>query len=163
MQQPSSPGIGPAHIMKPPEISRQHVLDLIGTMLAERHRLPRSEASVSVRRYGGGDGDAETPAIIAFVRLNAWRPDVLLRSPQIERQLRQAVHRASGIRIGYVFWRVSSSVATPADLTERVPVRAAAPRVAHLQQAAQQAGALPPADAPVTDWTDLAEDLPNEN
>ncbi len=147
--------------MKPSEISRQHVVDLIGTLLSDQHRLPQGEASVSVRRYGGGDGQAT--AMIAFVRLNAWRPDVLLQSARIERQLRQAVHRLTGIRIGYVFWRVSSSVVTPADVGERLPVRAAAPRVAHLQQVARQAGALSPVDAPVTDWTDLAETLPMEH
>ncbi len=142
------------------QTSRQQVLALINSLLADQHRLPSGEASVSVRRYGGGDD--ETPAMIALVRLNTWRPDILLRSAQIERQLRLAVHRAIGVRIGYVFWRVASNVTTPADVNERIPVRAAAPRLAQLQQTAQQAGAMPPDNAPVTDWADLADTLPME-
>ncbi len=141
-------------------ISRDHITDLIVGVLARRHGLSTNEVSVSVRRFG--TGAEEMPALIAFVRLDAWRPEVLLRGPAIEREIRARILEATGVRVGYVFWRVASTVVAPTDPPGAPPVRVSARRVDALSRAAQAAGATPPADAPVTDWADVEHTLPLE-
>jgi hypothetical protein len=132
--------------------NRQPLIDAITAVLA-LHDLPPGAASVSLRSYGGSDGDM--PALIVFVRLNAWKPDVLLNGKIIEKRLRDTLYKALKVRVGYVYWRVGSDVETPFDHTERFHVRTPARRVEALGREAQAAGAVPPPDAPVTDWSDV--------
>lgn len=135
--------------------SRQPLIDAITAVLA-LHGLPSGSASISLRSYGGSDG--EVPALIVFVRLNAWKPDVLLHGKIIEKRLRDTLYKALKVRIGYLYWRIGADVETPFDQTERFHVRAAAERLEALGRQAQAAGAVPPADAPVTDWSDIGDE-----
>lgn len=133
-----------------PITGRQALIDAIAAVLAS-HDLPPGSATVNVRSYGGGD----VPAMIVFVRLNVWKPEVLLRSKVIEKRVRDTLLKAMQVRIGYVFWRIGSDVETPHDVGERFHVRTSAPRLAALTREAESAGATPPRDAPVTDWVDI--------
>lgn len=142
------------------EMDRQKVTELIVEHLRARHNVRVGDVSVTLRKYGGTGGEA--PSLIAFVRLNTWRPDLLLRGSLIERGTREHVRNELGLRIGYVFWRIASSVATPAEATQRFPARASPGRVKALEDAAAAAGAAPPVDAPVTDWADAEHTLPME-
>ncbi|HEY2928481.1 hypothetical protein [Piscinibacter sp.] len=135
-----------------PATSQRQLIEAITAVLAQ-HDLPPGSASVSVRSYGGSAGDV--PALLVFVRLNVWKPDVLLGSKIIEKRVRDTLYKAMKVRIGYVFWRIGSDVETPYDHTERFHVRAAAPRLEALSREAEAAGATPPADAPLTDWSDM--------
>jgi hypothetical protein len=146
-------------VNSPPEspvTGRQPLVDAITAILAQ-HDLPPGCATVSLRSYGGAG--AHVPALIVFVRLNEWKPDVLLHSKIIEKRVRDALFKAMRVRIGYLFWRVGSDVDTPFDHIERFHVRAAAARLQALNDEAQAAGAMPPTDAPLTDWSDI-EDTP---
>lgn len=135
-----------------PTPSRQPLIDAITAVLA-LHDLPPSSATVNLRSYSGSDGD--TPAMIVFIRLNVWKPDALLNGKIIEKRLRDTLYKAMKVRIGYVYWRVGSDVDTPLDYTERFHVRAPARRIEALGREAEAAGAVPSADAPVTDWSDM--------
>jgi hypothetical protein len=117
--------------------------------------VPRGSASVSLRSYGGAD--SAQPALLVFVRLNSWLPEVLLAGPLIERRVRDTLYKALRVRIGYLFWRVGSDVQTPHDAAERVHVRPAPERLQQLAREAEAAGAFPRADAPLTDWSDFDE------
>jgi hypothetical protein len=67
------------------------------------------------------------------------------------------LYKALRVRIGYLFWRVGSDVPTPNDAAERLHVRPAPERLAQLARQAESAGALPPVDAPLTDWAEFDE------
>lgn len=140
-----------------PATSRQQLVDAITAVLAT-HDLPRGAATVSLRSYGGASADV--PALMVFVRLNVWKPEVLLRSKIIEKRVRDALYKAMKVRIGYLFWRIGSDVETPLDHTERFHVRAAGARLQALNEEAQAVGAMPPVDAPLTDWSDIEEAPP---
>lgn len=133
---------------------RRHLIDAIVAVLA-RHGVPKGSASVSLRSYGGAD--TPHPALLVFVRLNTWQPETLLASSLIERRVRDTLHKALGVRIGYLFWRVGSDVPTPNDAAERLHVRPAPERLAELAREAEAAGAMPRVNAPLTDWGDFDE------
>jgi hypothetical protein len=138
-----------------PAATRQPLIDAITAALAQ-HGLPLGSANVSLRSYGGGSG-GDMPALIVFVRLNVWKPEVLLCSKVIEKRVRDTLYRAMKVRIGYVYWRIGSDVLTPHDHTERFHVRATGQRLEALSREAEAAGATAPMDAPLTDWTDLSD------
>jgi len=135
-----------------PAHDRQRLLDAIAAVLA-RHGLPRGSANVSLRSYGGAATD--TPALLVFVRLNCWNPEVLLAGKTIERHVRDTLYKTLQVRIGYLFWRIGSDVQTPDDASERVHVRPAAERLEALAREAEAVGAYPRPDAPLTDWSDF--------
>src|SRR5690606_11384126 len=116
------------------------LIDAITALLA-LHGLPAGSAEVSLRSYGGSDGD--TPALIVFIRLNAWKPDALLGGKVIEKRLRDTLYKTMKVRIGYVYWRIGTDVETPFDHTERFHVRASAGRLQALERNAMAAGATP--------------------
>jgi hypothetical protein len=134
-----------------PVTNRQALIEAITAVLASND-LPPGSASVSVRSYAGKDGGV--PALIVFVRLDAWRPDVLLRGKIIEKRVRDTLYKAMKVRVGYVYWRIGSDVETPHDPAERFHVRAAS-RIEALNREADAAGATPGTDAPLTDWSDM--------
>jgi hypothetical protein len=133
----------------PAVMDRRPLIEAIGAVLAH-HGLAPGRVSVAVRSYSSG----ETPALIVFVRLNQWQPEALLESKLIEKHLRDTLFKTMRVRIGYVYWRIGSDVETPHDGAERVHVRAAR-RLPALSRDAEACGALPPPDAPVTDWSDV--------
>jgi hypothetical protein len=133
---------------------RERLIEAIAAVLA-RHGIPKGSASVSLRSYGGAD--TAQPALLVFVRLNTWQPEALLAGPLIERRVRDTLYKALRVRIGYLFWRVGSDVPTPHDAAERFHARPATERLAQLARDAESAGALPRADAPLTDWSDFDE------
>lgn len=135
-----------------PAANRQALIDAITALLA-LHGLPAGSAEVSLRSYGGSEGD--TPAMIVFVRLNEWKPDALLGGKVIEKRLRDTLYKAMKVRIGYVYWRIGADVETPFDHTERFHVRTPADRMKALGRDAMAAGAMPAPQAPITDWADL--------
>jgi hypothetical protein len=140
--------------LEPTAAHRQPLIDAVTAVLAQ-HGLPPGSASVSLRSYGSGGGDL--PALIVFVRLNIWKPEVLLGSKVIEKRVRDTLFKAMKVRIGYVYWRVGSDVVTPHDHTERFHVRAAGPRLEALSREAEAAGATAQADTPLTNWADIDE------
>jgi len=137
-----------------PVTNRQSLIDAISAVLASND-VPPGIASIGVRSYAGTSGGV--PALIVFVRLNAWRPDVLLRSKIIEKRVRDTLYKAMKVRVGYVYWRIASDVETPHDAVERFHVRAAN-RIEALSREADAAGATPGTDAPLTDWSDMGEE-----
>lgn len=143
---------------EPAAAHRQPLIEAVTAVLAQ-HGLPPGSASVSLRSYGSGGG--ELPALIAFVRLNVWKPEVLLGSKVIEKRVRDTLYKTMKVRIGYVFWRIGSDVVTPHDHTERFHVRAAGHRLEALSREAEAVGATPSADAPLTNWADIDEAPPS--
>ena len=135
-----------------PELAREKITEAIQQVLLAQG-LEAGAAEVSLRSYGGTDG--RVPALLVLVRLNQWSPQTLLSSKVIEKRLRDALWRQMQVRIGYVFWRIGSDVETPFDHLERFPAVARRERVEPLVAKAAAAGAVMPASAPVTDWTDL--------
>jgi hypothetical protein len=135
-----------------PAHDRERLIDAIGAVLAQEG-LPRDSANVSVRSYSGVDADI--PALLVFVRLNHWLPEVLLRGKIIEKRVRDTLYKTLRVRIGYLFWRIGSDVETPHDPSERFHVRTAPGRLGPLVNEAEAAGAAPPLNAPLTDWSDF--------
>ncbi len=131
---------------------RERLIDAIAYILA-RHGIARGSASITLRSYGGADTDR--PALLVFVRLNTWNPEALLAGNIIERRVRDTLLKALQVRIGYMFWRIGSDVQTPSDPCERLHVRPAPERLEVLAREAEAVGALPRADAPLTDWSDF--------
>lgn len=73
------------------------------------------EIAVKPTRSTSADAARQTSTFYVLVRLNQWKPEVLLKCKFVERHIQLAASRVGGVRVSHVFWRLGSDVRTPYD------------------------------------------------